>query len=95
MITRKTRIPHPPFGVVVGGNAPRPDGDTEIRTNHPVGFRSGTWARLVRVVEARGRDCYLVEFPDDGATDLWVVNDPDAMYEFRDARSTGPGDGRG
>jgi hypothetical protein len=54
-----------------------------IRTTHPYGFRSGEWARLVMVVPARGRDCYLVEFPDL-VTDLWVVDDAAGRYEFED-----------
>jgi hypothetical protein len=55
-----------------------------IRTMHPAGFRSGTWAILRCTVPAAsdlGRECYLVEFADS-ATDFWVVDDPDGHYEF-------------
>lgn len=56
---------------------------TEIRTTHPYGFRSGEWAQLLTIAPApEGRDCYVVRFPD-GATDYWVVNDPDGQYETR------------
>jgi len=53
-----------------------------IRTMHPDGFRSGQWATLLcRAPGNNEDDCYLVEFPD-GATDFWVVDDPDGKYEF-------------
>lgn len=52
-----------------------------IRHTHPYGFRSGEWARVQYVVEARERECYLVEFADT-VTDLWLVDDPDERYEF-------------
>jgi hypothetical protein len=60
--------------------------DTQIRATHPYGFRSGEWARVVNVVPARGRDCYLVEFPD-GVTDLWPVIDAWDPYEFSAPRA--------
>lgn len=52
-----------------------------IRATHHYGFRNGQWAKLVNVVPARERDCWLVEFPD-GVTDLWVVADASDYYEF-------------
>lgn len=55
---------------------------SEIRQTHPYGFRSGQWAKLLTSVEARGRDCWLVEF-EDGVTDWWPKDDPQAGYEFR------------
>lgn len=54
----------------------------QIRGTHPYAFRSGTWATVRAVVEARGRACYLVEFTD-AVTDLWPVDDPADRYEFR------------
>lgn len=59
-----------------GGRAPE-----RIRQLHPAGYRSGEWATLVNVIPLRGRDCYLVRF-DDGASDWWVCDDPDGLYEF-------------
>jgi len=53
-----------------------------IRHTHRYGFRTGEWAVAKMIVPARNRDCYLVEFPKDGVTDLWVVNDPCDPYEF-------------
>ena len=57
---------------------------SEIRTLHPHGFRSGEWARLTGTATdpENGRECFTVEFPD-GATDFWVMGDPDGQYEFR------------
>lgn len=55
-----------------------------IRSCHWAQYRRGEWARIVMVVEARERPCYLVEFID-GATDLWVVDDPAAAYEFAES----------
>jgi len=53
-----------------------------IRTNHPYGYRSGQWAELLTTAPAPNkRDCYVVRFPD-GATDFWVVDDPDGQYEL-------------
>lgn len=55
-----------------------------IRTNHPDGYRSGEWATLVNDhIDHAGRRCFLVRFPD-GASDLWVADDPDGEYEFAD-----------
>lgn len=56
----------------------------QIRSNHPYAYRSGVWATVEMVVPARGRDCWLVRFPDD-ATDLWPCDDPPAAYEFAGA----------
>lgn len=58
-----------------------------IRTMHPNGFRSGQWATLLSIAPAEDRDCYLVQFPD-GATDFWVVDDPDGKYEFASIKDT-------
>lgn len=60
-----------------------PEPASRIRTMHRYGFRSGEWAKLHGTITdpGTGRECYLVEF-DDGATDFWVVNDPDGQYEF-------------
>ncbi len=57
----------------------------QVRTTHPYGFRSGEWAifRHELTDPETGRRLYLVEFPDY-ATDLWVADDPDGQYEFRD-----------
>lgn len=53
-----------------------------IRTTHPYGFRSREWAELVSTdLSYNARYCYKVTFPD-GSTDLWVVDDPSARYEF-------------
>jgi hypothetical protein len=52
-----------------------------IRATHHYAFRSGEWADLLTTVEAYGRPCYLVEFPD-GVTDFWPVDDADHGYEF-------------
>jgi hypothetical protein len=52
-----------------------------IRAMHPYAFRSGEWARILTSVEARGRDCWLVQF-DDNDTDYWVKDDPHARYEY-------------
>lgn len=57
---------------------------TFIRSLHPYAYRSGEWAQIVGRDSSDGRACYLVVFPD-GATDRWVVHDPDGDYEFRDA----------
>jgi hypothetical protein len=57
-----------------------------VRATHPYSYRSGQWAVIVTVVPARGRDCWLVEF-DDGATDVWVCDDPSAGFEFRERAS--------
>jgi lipocalin len=59
----------------------------QIRATHRHGFRSGEWANLVgiAVVERPGeeaRACYFVAF-SDGATDYWVMNDPDATWAIR------------
>jgi hypothetical protein len=54
-----------------------------IRHTHPYGFRTGEWAIARRIVESRGRACYLIEFPKDHVTDVWVVNDPQEPYEFK------------
>lgn len=51
-----------------------------VRITHPYGFRSGEWAKVLTTVEGPDATCWLVEFPD-GATDWWVVDDPDAGYE--------------
>jgi hypothetical protein len=59
-----------------------------IRHTHHYGFRAGQWARLVMIVPARNRDCYLVEFPD-GVTDLWAVLDVSEPYEFADSVGVG------
>lgn len=53
----------------------------KIRATHPYAYRSGQWATVLTTVPGPTRDCYIVEFPD-GATDWWVVGDPDAGYEF-------------
>jgi hypothetical protein len=60
----------------------------QIRTMHHFGFRSGEWADLLTVAPdpEPGRDCYVVRFAD-GATDDWVVDDPDGKYEFRAVES--------
>lgn len=65
------------------GPASQPDHTRfrHIRHMHPAGYRSGEWAVLVTVLQVRDRDCYLVRF-DDGASDFWVVDDPDGRYEF-------------
>lgn len=55
----------------------------QIRTMHPDGFRSGSWAILLEKVEHEGRDCFYVEFPIDGRRDHWPVDDPQSRYEFR------------
>jgi hypothetical protein len=57
---------------------------TSIRTMHPYGYRSGEWATLAGQVQVKGRDCYVVRF-DDGASDFWVIGDPDGQYEFSEA----------
>jgi len=66
---------------------PRPDHGTHIRAMHPYAFRSGEWARIKGTAMLPVKDgepdraCYLVEF-DDGVSDFWAVDDPDARYEF-------------
>lgn len=58
---------------------------THIRSTHQAAFRSGEWARILTVAPAPEKgDCYVVEFPD-GRCDWWVVDDPAAGYEFREA----------
>jgi len=59
----------------------------QIRTTHPFGYRSGEWAALVKPVHhsQTDRGCYLVRF-EDGASDWWVIDDPSAGYEFREAQ---------
>lgn len=53
-----------------------------VRTTHPYGFRSGQWGQIVGIVgDDRERACCLVVFPD-GATDRWVIDDPQEPYEF-------------
>lgn len=75
--------PTSPSDCVATALRPRADDErSQIRATHPYSFRSGQWARLVSVTSGPGRECYLVEFPD-GVTDLWVVADPAAGYEFR------------
>ena len=60
---------------------------THIRSTHPYAFRSGEWARIkgtamLPVTEGEpDRACYLVAF-EDGVSDFWPVEDPDAQYEF-------------
>ncbi len=62
-----------------------------VRSRHPVAFRSGEWARIVMVVQARGRWCWLLDWPVErvghtgrplAATDVWPQDDPVAGYEF-------------
>jgi hypothetical protein len=53
----------------------------QIRGTHPYAFRSGEWASIAGV-RREDRDFYVVWF-DDGAMDLWVVNDPSDPYEFK------------
>ena len=62
----------------------------EIRSCHPIAFRSGQWALIVGVTELclhenTVRGCYQLRWPD-GATDDWAIDDPVAEYEFRPAR---------
>jgi hypothetical protein len=54
---------------------------THVRATHGYGFRTGQWARILTVVQSRGRDCWLVQF-DDGVTDWWPIEDPIAGYEL-------------
>jgi hypothetical protein len=61
----------------------------EVRQTHPSGFRSGTWARVLTIVESYGRDCWLVEF-SDGARDWWPIDDADAGYEVRETPPSAP-----
>lgn len=51
---------------------------------HPYAFRSGEWARVLTTVPSRGRECWLVRFPD-GKVDWWPIEDPLADYEVRHA----------
>lgn len=60
---------------------PDPAAAQRIRTTHPHGYRTGQWAVLAAIVPARGRQCYLVSFPD-GETDLWPVTGQSDCYEF-------------
>ena len=62
------------------GNVFTPEPE-RIRTMHPYGFRSGQWAVIVNRIEVKGRECYLVRFPD-GMSDYWVADDPAGRYEF-------------
>lgn len=70
----------------------RPEGDPRsravgwrIRSSHPNGFRhnregADAWATVLAVVTTESkREAYVVRF-DDGATDLWVVDDPSDPY---------------
>lgn len=52
-----------------------------VRSNHWAAFHRGEWARIVTTTEMYGRACWCIKF-DDGATDVWVIDDPDAGYEF-------------
>lgn len=56
---------------------------TQIRTNHPYGFRSGQWAVLLAHGTFKGHSVYVVQFPDR-AVDLWRIDDPAGDYEFRE-----------
>lgn len=56
-----------------------------IRSTHPYSFRSGTWAQVVAVYTFRNRANYVVVFPQDAVSDLWVCEDVVANYEFKDA----------
>jgi hypothetical protein len=61
---------------------------------HPHAFRSGEWAKIKRVEICATPDdptrveaaCFRVKF-EDGATDLWLFDDKDAQYEFRNELS--------
>ena len=52
---------------------------TQLR-HHGEGHRPGEWAVLRGLDRVRGRDCYLVEFPD-GVTAWWPLLYDD-RYEF-------------
>lgn len=56
---------------------------THIRGTHPYAFRSGQWARIVSrdTRLSDGRPTVLVEF-SDGVTDVWVLDDEAAGWEF-------------
>lgn len=53
---------------------------TRMRHSGP-GFRPGEWAVLRGLDRVRGKDCYLVEFPD-GTTSWWPLTGQDEPYEF-------------
>jgi len=61
-----------------------------IRTNSTAGFRSGQWAKILRLAwlprrhgesPREPRVVFCVEFVD-GVGDLWPIDDPSALYEF-------------
>ncbi len=60
---------------------------TQIRHDHPHGFRSGQWGYVIDVVlverDDENRLCYAVGW-DDGVIDTWpVYNDQEKYYSFR------------
>lgn len=55
--------------------------DGWVRGMHPYMYKSGQWGRIIAIVPARGRDCWLIEWPN-GDTDVWNPDDPAAGYEF-------------
>lgn len=67
---------------------------TEMRSCHHAAFRSGEWARILRIEydEAAKRQVYLLMWPNErlafsgrpvASRDTWPVDDPGAEYEFR------------
>lgn len=55
----------------------------EIRSTHPYGFRSGTWAEILGVEWKNDRPCFKIMFPEDRFVDWWPVHDEWDPYEFR------------
>lgn len=68
-----------------GGNGGEVTVRKQVRTLHPYGFRCGEWADIAAhgQREQDARPTWLVGFAD-GATDVWVADDAQGEYEFRE-----------
>jgi hypothetical protein len=56
-----------------------------VRATHPHAYKSGEWAQIVGERERNRRRVWLLVWPD-GKTDEWVIDDPQAAYEFAETQ---------
>jgi hypothetical protein len=55
----------------------------QIRSMHHASFNRFEWGTIVGLEDVDDRLCWAVRWPD-GANDLWVCHDLDAMHQFRE-----------